>query len=155
MQTAGKLLDTGLNTVQSTLLLKKQIEVEKVQEDLDVKRRQFADRMAACKLKEEELKKKQQQVNLYEPISFSLITALCLQYTYIIICIYMYACVIEFPDHNFQIRDRVGKFEKFIKENDAKRRRAIQKYQTELKLKDQKTRELDLLWQEMEQLKSK
>lgn len=62
MQSASKLLDTGLNTVQSTLLLKKQVEVEKVQEDLDIKRRQFAERMAACKAKEEELKKKQTQV---------------------------------------------------------------------------------------------
>ena len=58
------LLDTGLNTVQSTLLLKKQVEVEKVQEDLDIKRRQFADRMATCQAKEEELKKKQLQVGL-------------------------------------------------------------------------------------------
>ena len=65
MQSASKLLDTGLNTVQSTLLLKKQVEVEKVQEDLDIKRRQFADRMAACKKKEEELKKKQTQVIFY------------------------------------------------------------------------------------------
>ena len=48
--------------MQSTLLLKKQVEVEKVQEDLDVKRQQFAERMAACKRKEEELKKKQTQV---------------------------------------------------------------------------------------------
>ena len=48
--------------MQSTLLLKKQVEVEKVQEDLDIKRRQFAERMAACKSKEEELKKKQTQV---------------------------------------------------------------------------------------------
>ena len=48
--------------MQSTLLLKKQVEVEKVQEDLDIKRRQFAERMAACKAKEEELKKKQAQV---------------------------------------------------------------------------------------------
>lgn len=48
--------------MQSTLLLKKQVEVEKVQEDLDIKRRQFAERMAACKAKEEELKKKQTQV---------------------------------------------------------------------------------------------
>ena len=62
MKSASKLLDTGLNTVQSTLLLKKQVEVEKVQEDLDIKRRQFADRMAACKAKEEELKKKQTRV---------------------------------------------------------------------------------------------
>lgn len=113
-ESASKLLDTGLNTVQSTLLLKRQVEVEKVQEDLDIKRRQFADRMAACKAKEEELKKKQTQ-----------------------------------------IRERVGKFEKFIEENDAKRRRAIQKYQTELKLKTQKNRELDILSTELEQLKTR
>lgn len=36
--------------------------MEKVQEDLDIKRRQFAERMAACKKKEEELKKKQTRV---------------------------------------------------------------------------------------------
>ena len=54
-----------------------------------------------------------------------------------------------------QIRDRVGKFEKFIEENDAKRRRAIQKYQTELKLKNQKNRELDVLSTELEQLKAR
>lgn len=65
LQSASKLLDTGLNTVQSTLLLKKQVEVEKVQEDLDIKRRQFAERMTACKRKEEELKKKQTQVCIY------------------------------------------------------------------------------------------
>ncbi|XP_015770824.1 PREDICTED: coiled-coil domain-containing protein 42 homolog isoform X2 [Acropora digitifera] len=113
-ESAGKLLDTGFNTVQSTLLLKKQVEVEKVQEDLDIKRQQFAERMAACKRKEEELKKKQTQ-----------------------------------------IRGRVERFEKFIEENDAKRRRAIQKYQTELKLKNQKNRELDVLSTELGQLKAR
>jgi len=56
---------------------------------------------------------------------------------------------------NPQIRERVGKFEKFIEENDAKRRRAIQKYQTELKLKTQKNRELDVLSTELEQLKAR
>ncbi|XP_031571543.1 coiled-coil domain-containing protein 42 homolog [Actinia tenebrosa] len=113
-ETSGRLLDTGLNTFQSTLLLKKQVEVEKVHEDLEIKRRQFADRMAACQIKEEELKKKQ-----------------------------------------LQIRERVGKFEKFIKENEAKRRRAIQKYQTELKLKEQKASEQDILSNELEILKAK
>lgn len=54
-----------------------------------------------------------------------------------------------------QIRERVNKFEKFIEENDAKRRRAIQKYQTELKLKNQKNGELDVLTIELEQLKSR
>ena len=54
-----------------------------------------------------------------------------------------------------QIRERVNKFEKFIEENDAKRRRAIQKYQTELKLKNQKNGELDVLTIELEQLKAR
>lgn len=54
-----------------------------------------------------------------------------------------------------QIRERVSKFEKFIEENDAKRRRAIQKYQTELKLKNQKNGELDVLTIELEQLKAR
>lgn len=56
---------------------------------------------------------------------------------------------------NQQIRGRVERFEKFIEENDAKRRRAIQKYQTELKLKNQKNRELDVLSTELGQLKAR
>lgn len=62
LQTADKLLDSGLKTLQSTLLLKKQVEVEKVHEDLEIKRLQFAERMRICQEKEEELKKKQLQV---------------------------------------------------------------------------------------------
>ncbi|EDO38155.1 predicted protein [Nematostella vectensis] len=54
-----------------------------------------------------------------------------------------------------EIRDRVGKFEKFIKENEAKRRRAVQKYQTELKLKDQKSKEEEILAAELQQLKAR
>ena len=59
------------------------------------------------------------------------------------------------PPFHQQIRERVNKFEKFIEENDAKRRRAIQKYQTELKLKNQKNGELDVLTIELEQLKAR
>lgn len=43
------------------------------------------------------------------------------------------------------MKDRVSKFEKFIQENEAKRRRAIQKYQQEVKLKDQKAIEFSSL----------
>ena len=53
------------------------------------------------------------------------------------------------------MRDRVSKFEKFIKENEAKRRRAIQKYQTEVKLKEQKSQELDLLLEQLNLLKAR
>ena len=53
------------------------------------------------------------------------------------------------------MRDRVSKFEKFIKENEAKRRRAIQKYQTEVKLKEQKSQELDMLLEQLNLLKAR
>ena len=53
------------------------------------------------------------------------------------------------------MKDRVSKFEKFIKENEAKRRRAIQKYQQEVKIKEQKTSEYGLLLQQLEELKAR
>ena len=53
-----------------------------------------------------------------------------------------------------QMKDRVSKFENFLKENELKRRRAIQKYQTEVKLKEQKSTELEQLEEELEMLKT-
>lgn len=53
------------------------------------------------------------------------------------------------------MKDRVGKFEKFISENESKRRRAIQKYQQEVKIKEQKTNEYDLLVEQLEELKAR
>ena len=55
----------------------------------------------------------------------------------------------------FKIRDRVGKFEKFIQENEAKKGRAIQKYQSELKLKEFKIAEARVVADELDSLKSK
>ena len=66
-QTSGKLLEMGLKTRQSTLLLKKEIEVKKVQGDMEIKRRQFSQRMEKCRAKENELKVKQQQVIVWHP----------------------------------------------------------------------------------------
>jgi len=51
------------------------------------------------------------------------------------------------------MRERVTKFEKFIADNEAKRRRAIQRYQTEVRLNEQKSRELEELRVELEQQK--
>lgn len=53
------------------------------------------------------------------------------------------------------MKDRVSKFEKFIKENEGKRRRAIQKYQQELKIKEQKHIESDLLLLQLKELKQR
>lgn len=53
------------------------------------------------------------------------------------------------------MRDRVQKFDKFIKENEGKRRRAIQKYQTEVKLKEQKNNEYLMVLEQLEELKAR
>ena len=50
------------------------------------------------------------------------------------------------------MKDRVSKFEKFIQDNESKRRRAIQKYQMEVRLKEQKKLELEYLKKELEDL---
>ena len=54
-----------------------------------------------------------------------------------------------------KMKDRVTKFEKFIADNEAKRRRAIQKYQVEVRTREQKTRELEELSAELEFQKAK
>ena len=54
-----------------------------------------------------------------------------------------------------QMKDLVMKFEKYIKENEAKRRRAIQKYQIEVKLKEQKSQEYDMLCANLDELKAR
>uniref|UniRef100_A0A1I8HVF3 DUF4200 domain-containing protein n=1 Tax=Macrostomum lignano TaxID=282301 RepID=A0A1I8HVF3_9PLAT len=99
-ETGARLLDTGVNTLQKTLVLKKEAELSKIDSDLLQKRREFQDRMRECESKKIVLAEKQQAM-----------------------------------------KDRVGKFEKFIQENEAKRRRAIQRYQTESRLRAFKERE--------------
>ena len=62
LQSAGKLIETGLNTLQKTLLLKREVEVENVTQELQTKRIQFQRRMEECEKKRVELQKKQQMV---------------------------------------------------------------------------------------------
>lgn len=111
-ETGDKLIETGINTLQRTLLLKKEVEVDRVQAELEAKRHEFKQRMEACAQRQIEIQKKQQRM-----------------------------------------KDRVSKFENFLKENELKRRRAIQKYQTEVKLKEQKTKELEQLQEDMAAVK--
>ena len=54
-----------------------------------------------------------------------------------------------------QMKERVNKFDKFIQETEAKRRRAIHKYQTELKLKEQKQIEYEQLLEQLAELKQR
>ncbi|PVD32298.1 hypothetical protein C0Q70_07731 [Pomacea canaliculata] len=113
-ESGDKLIETGLNTLQRTLLLKKEAEVNRVDAELEAKRHEFNQRMESCSQRQLEVQKKQQRM-----------------------------------------KDRVSKFEKFIQENEAKRRRAIQKYQQEVKLSEQKTNEFNQLLEQLEALKAR
>lgn len=62
-QEKGKLLETGQNTLQKTLLLKREIEVDKVQYELEKKKRDFEQRMEECRLKKDDMKLKQKIVS--------------------------------------------------------------------------------------------
>ncbi|XP_072031404.1 coiled-coil domain-containing protein 42 homolog [Amphiura filiformis] len=61
-ESAGKLIETGLNTLQKTLLLKREVEVEKVSGELQQKRNEFQKRMELCEKKRVEIQRKQQQM---------------------------------------------------------------------------------------------
>jgi uncharacterized protein (DUF3084 family) len=62
-ESAGHLLDTGINTLQKTLLLKKEVEIEQVDVDLQAKREEFRKRMEACSERQIEIQKQQQKVS--------------------------------------------------------------------------------------------
>ena len=61
-ETGDKLIETGINTLQRTLLLKKEVEVEKVDVELEGKRNEFRARMESCSQRQVEVQKKQQRV---------------------------------------------------------------------------------------------
>ncbi|KAK6183700.1 hypothetical protein SNE40_011127 [Patella caerulea] len=109
-----RLLESSTNTRQRTLLLKQEVETDKVDAELEAKRREFKERMEACEKRRIEVQKKQQRM-----------------------------------------KDRVSKFEKFIEENEVKQRRAIQKYQQEVRLRAMKKSELQILTEQLEEIKQR
>lgn len=63
IQTSSRILETGVNTLQKTLVLKKQAELEEVEKQLALKRQEFKSRVEALAQRRSELEAKQQQVN--------------------------------------------------------------------------------------------
>ncbi|CAG5127421.1 unnamed protein product [Candidula unifasciata] len=61
-ESADRLLENGVNTLQKTLLLKKEVEVDKVNAELEAKRYEFKQRMEMCAHRQAELQRKQQQM---------------------------------------------------------------------------------------------
>ncbi|XP_067403195.1 uncharacterized protein CCDC197 [Emydura macquarii macquarii] len=108
----SKILETDANSLQKTLVLKKEVEVDRVTTELIAKRQEFKERMEAVAKRRAQLAKKQQDS-----------------------------------------RNQALKFDKFLKESEVKRRRAVQKYQAEVKMNEIKQREIDKLVAELEKLK--
>lgn len=113
-ESGDRLLETGVRTLQKTLLLKKEVEVAKVDADLEEARRRFRERMEECAQRRIRIQKRRQE-----------------------------------------IKHQIADCDKYIKEYDAKRKRAIQKYQTEVILKEQKTQELEQLRIQLDEFKER
>ncbi|GCB59918.1 hypothetical protein scyTo_0011022 [Scyliorhinus torazame] len=111
-QAAGEILASDRKTPQTTLVLKKEVEVDQVNAELEAKRREFFQRMEAVAQRRVEFEKKE-QVN----------------------------------------RARALKFDKFLRDNEAKRWRAIKKYQFEVKENGLKRKELQDILQQFEEMK--
>ena len=65
-------METGKNTLQKTLLLRREAEVDKIQYELEKKKIDFDKRMEECRLKKEDLKLKQKVVIWLTAIIFNL-----------------------------------------------------------------------------------
>ncbi|KAL6105668.1 uncharacterized protein ACO6RY_07146 [Pungitius sinensis] len=110
-ETSSRVLEAGVNTLQKTLILRKQFELDNVNQQLARKRQEFKNRMEALAGRRSELELKQQET-----------------------------------------AEMVMKFEKFVAENELKRRRALRKYEAELELNISKQREIEDLTDELKQL---
>ncbi|XP_041071023.1 coiled-coil domain-containing protein 42 homolog [Carcharodon carcharias] len=111
-QAAAEILANDRKTPQTTLVLKKEVEVDQVNAELEAKRQEFFQRMEAITQRRAEFERKE-HVN----------------------------------------RERALKFDKFLRDNEAKRRRAIKKYQFEVKENEVKKKELQDLLQQFEEMK--
>ncbi|XP_076605560.1 uncharacterized protein CCDC197 [Chaetodon auriga] len=113
-ETSSRVLETGVNTLQKTLVLKKQAELDKVDEQLTLKRVEFKCCAEALAQRRSELETKQKQT-----------------------------------------KERAMKFEKFVAENEAKRRRALKKYEAAREQTILKQREIEDLTEQLRQLRAR
>eukprot|EP00064_Thunnus_orientalis_P001553 superscaffoldBa00000107_g1556 len=113
-ETSSRVLEAGVNTLQKTLVLKKQAELEEVEKQLTLKRQEFKSCVQALTQRRSELEMKQQQT-----------------------------------------KERAMKFEKFVAENEAKRRQALKKYEAAQEQNILKQREIEELTTQLKQLRAR
>ncbi|XP_070698969.1 uncharacterized protein CCDC197 [Pempheris klunzingeri] len=113
-ETSSKVLEAGVNTLQKTLVLKKQAELDEVDKQLALKRQEFKSCAEALAQRRSELEIKQQQT-----------------------------------------KERAMKFEKFVAENEAKRHRALRKYEAAREQNISKKKEKEDLTQQLKHLRAR
>ncbi|KAM6961263.1 uncharacterized protein CCDC197 [Aplochiton taeniatus] len=113
-ETSNQILDTGVNTLQRTLVVKKQVEMDEVDRQLALKQQEFKVRMHVLAQRRAELELKQQET-----------------------------------------KERAKKFDKFVEDNEIKRRRALKKYQDARKLNTLKQKEVLELTERLEKLQAR
>ncbi|XP_034530869.1 coiled-coil domain-containing protein 42 like-2 [Notolabrus celidotus] len=113
-ETSSRVLEAGVNTLQRTLVLKKQAELEEVDKQLIFKRQEYKSRVEALAKRRSDLEIKQQQ-----------------------------------------IKDRAMKFEKFVAENEEKRRGAMKKYESAREQNMLKQKEIDDLTEQLKQVRAR
>ncbi|XP_066463607.1 uncharacterized protein CCDC197 [Eleutherodactylus coqui] len=108
-EAAGKILDTSKNTLQKTLVLKKEVEYDRVSQELVHKQEEYSERMHCLEERKEEFALRQKEYS-----------------------------------------EKAVKFERFLKDSEAKRRRAIAKYQTESRQNELRQTEIEELATQLE-----
>ncbi|XP_065123369.1 coiled-coil domain-containing protein 42 homolog [Paramisgurnus dabryanus] len=110
----SEILETGVNTLQTTLVLKKQVEVDEVHRKLLNKRHEFKGCMQILQQRKEDLQQKQ-----------------------------------------LEAKQRAAKFEKFVEENEVKRRRALKRFILEKRQNESKEKEKAELSKQLEELQAR
>jgi hypothetical protein len=123
--------------LQRNILAKYKDEDDKVTQDLTLKRREFEQRINFCKDKQNKIVQiRDQVISCYTTEYFnqnSNIKRFCFSY--------------------FKNQHKIEEYSAFINEKETIRKRAIIKYQTELKAKFQKMLEYDILMKQLEEIR--
>lgn len=113
-EAASKILDTSKNTLQKTLVLKKEVEYDRVGQELAQKREEYSERMRMLEERREELAVREKEYS-----------------------------------------EKAVKFDWFLKDSEAKRRRAITRYQAEARQNELREIEIAELSAQLEDQKTR
>lgn len=132
-----------MNTLQKTLVLKKQAELDEVDQRLAVRRQEFKNSVVDLSQRKSDLEMKYQLVSRI-----------------INICSWNHSCSVQpktdaFEFLIFQTKERAIKFEKFVTENEMKRQRAMKKYGEAREQNVMRQREIEELTEQLKKLRAR